>query len=86
MSNHLFEANIDRQSETLTTIAFVLSIFGLLFSIFTDYIFGFLIYILIYAFAARGLKTKKQGLAIAAMLITSISVLVFIIKFIAIID
>lgn len=73
-----------KTDENLSIAAFVISICNF-FMILLDggIVLGGLGYILIFAFAVRGLKTKKRNFAIAAMILGAISLIMFIIKIFA---
>lgn len=78
-----FQNTTSRRDETLCIIGFVMSIVGLLISLSEESAtIGLIVYIVIYAFAARGLKTKKHGLAITTIIITTFSIILTLIKFI----
>ncbi len=69
-----FVAENEKKKENLVIVGFVMSIVGLLLSCF-GYTFGAVLIILEFYFAIQGLKTKKKGLAIATIVLASISIL-----------
>lgn len=75
-----FTKSANQRDEKLTTIAFVLAIIGLIGAIFTDVMYGILVDVMIYAFAARGMKTQKRGQAIAAIVLTTLSIVISVVK------
>lgn len=76
--NTFMEQNQKKQ-ETLVIIGFVMSLIGLLIS-FCGATYGVILLILEYYFAIQGLKTKKKGLAIATIVIASVSIVFFIVN------
>ena len=78
-----FEEKAEKKNGNCAIGAFVASILSLLIAFSGIIYVGGLGYILLYAFAITGLKSKKKkGLAIAAIVITSFSLILFILLFI----
>ena len=69
----------NKNNEKFAIIGFVMSIIGLLLS-FAGLMFGILLYVLEFYFAACGIKTKKKGFAIATFVLAGISVVVLVIS------
>lgn len=67
-----FVAENEKKKETMVIIGFIMSIFVLLLSCFGAY--AILLVILEFYFAIQGLKTKKKGLAIATIVLASLSI------------
>jgi len=67
----------ERRNEKLCVISFFLSILGLILAL-SKTSYGAIIYVLVYMFAVMGLKTKKKPMAIAAIIIASVSIAVVI--------
>lgn len=68
-----FVAENEKKKETMVIVGFVMSIVGLLLSCI-GYTYGIVLIILEFYFAIQGLKTKKKGLAIATIVLASISI------------
>lgn len=68
---------VTRNAETLCEVGFWLSIVGLILSLF-GFAFGVIIYILIFCFAAQGLKTRKRTKAIVSIVLASISCVILV--------
>lgn len=68
---------VTRNAETLCEVGFWLSIVGLILSLF-GFAFGVIIYILIFYFAAQGLKTRKRTKAIVSIVLASISCVILV--------
>ncbi len=66
---------LDKKAETGCEIGFWLSIVGLLAS-FGGIIYGIFVYVIIFYLASRGLNTKKRGKAIAAIVMSILSILI----------
>lgn len=83
-----FQKSTAKRAETMALISFILSILSFLLILLSEgeSAFGIFVYILIYVLAASGLKTKRRGLAIAAIVITSASLLFLIVKIIQALD
>lgn len=79
--NTFMEQNQKKQ-ETLVIVGFVMSLIGLLIS-FCGVTYGVLLILLEYYFAIQGIKTKKKGLAIATIVIASVSIVLFIANILA---
>ena len=75
--NTFMEQNQKKQ-ETLVIVGFVMSLIGLLIS-FCGVTYGVILILLEYYFAIQGIKTKKKGLAIATIVIASVSIVLFIV-------
>lgn len=78
-SLNTFMAQNQKKQETLVIVGFVMSLIGLLIS-FCGVTYGVILLILEYYFAIQGLKTKKKGLAIATIVIASVSIVFFIVN------
>lgn len=76
--NTFMEQNQKKQ-ETLVIVGFVMSLIGLLIS-FCGVTYGVILILLEYYFAIQGIKTKKKGLAIATIVIASVSIVLFIVN------
>lgn len=76
-SLNAFMAENTKKQETLVIVGFVMSLLGLLISCL-GYTYGAILIILEYYFAIQGLKTSKKGLAIATIVIASVSILIVI--------
>lgn len=68
-----FMAENEKKKETMVIIGFVMSIFSVLISCFGAY--AILLIVLEFYVAIQGLKTKKKGLAIATIVLASVSIL-----------
>lgn len=68
-----FMAENEKKKENMVIIGFVMSIVGLLLSCF-DFTYGAILLVLEYYFAIQELKTKKKGLAIATIVLASVSI------------
>lgn len=80
-SNVQFKSAQQGTNEKVAVIAFVLSIIGLILS-FVGVTFGLIIIIIEYFFAVQGLKTKKKGLAIVAIILASLALIINTITFV----
>lgn len=70
-----------KTDENLCVVGFVMALLNCLLVLLDGSIaLGGLGYILIFAFSARGLKTKKRNLAIAAIVLGIVSLVVFVMK------
>lgn len=81
MTNDSYNQFVEQNQSTkekFAIAAFVMSLVGLLLSFFS-FIYGWIIIFLEYYFAIQGLKTKKRGLAIAAIVLASVSIFIDII-------
>ncbi|MBQ6992032.1 MAG: DUF4190 domain-containing protein [Clostridia bacterium] len=76
-----FAQESEKSKEGFAIAAFVISIVGLLLSCF-GWALGVIVIILEYYFAIQGLKSKKKGLAITAIVLASLSLLINIISII----
>lgn len=76
-----FENESNKSKEKFAVVAFVISLIGLVLSCF-GFIYGFIIIFLEFYFAIQGLKTKKKGLAITAIVLASVSLLINILSII----
>lgn len=76
--NTFMEQNNKRQ-ETMVVVGFVMALIGLLVSCF-GVTFGVILILLEFYFAIQGLKTSKKGLAIATIVLASVSILIFLIN------
>lgn len=72
--NQFVEEN-DKSKAKFSTIAFVISIIGLLLS-FIGVTFGLIIVLFEYGFAIQGLKSSKKNLSIATIVLASITLLI----------
>lgn len=79
--NTFMEQNQKKQ-ETLVIVGFVMSLIGLLIS-FCGVTYGVILILLEYYFAIQGIKTKKKGLAIATIVIASVSIVLFIVNIVS---
>lgn len=70
-----FENSKNQSQEKMVIVAFILSIVGILLA-FSGYIYGIFIYIFNYYAGINGLKTSKNGLAIATIVLTSIGLFI----------
>jgi len=68
-----FMAENEKKKETMVIIGFVMSIFSVLISCLGAY--AILLIVLEFYVAIQGLKTKKKGLAIATIVLASVSIL-----------
>lgn len=75
-SLNTFVARNEQSKETLVIVGFVMSIIGLALSCFG--MFGIILAIFEFYFAIQGLKTSKRGLAIATIVLASVSILITI--------
>jgi len=78
-----FVAENNKNRETLTIVAFVISIVGFFISVF-GMVYGLVIHFIVIYLAIMGLKTSKKGLAIATLVITGISILISILSLVAV--
>ena len=76
-----FADESQKSKEKFAIAAFVISLVGLILSCF-GFAFGLIIIFLEYYFAIQGLKTKKKGLAITAIVLASVSLLINILAMI----
>ncbi|MBE5820610.1 MAG: DUF4190 domain-containing protein [Clostridiales bacterium] len=76
-----FADESQKTKEKFAVAAFVISLIGLVLSCF-GLIYGLIIIFLEYYFAIQGLKTKKKGLAITAIVLASLSLLINILAII----
>lgn len=74
--NTFMEKN-NKSQETLVIVGFVMAIIGLVLSCF-GWTYGVLLLVLEFYFAIQGLKTSKKGLAIATIVMASLSILILI--------
>ena len=74
--NTFMEKN-NKSQETMVIVGFVMSILGLVLSCF-GFTYGAILLILEFYFAIQGLKTSKKGLAIATLVLASLSILILI--------
>lgn len=81
-SYNQFAQESQKSKEKFAIIAFVISLVGLIFSFF-GLIYGWIIIFLEYYFAIQGLKTKKEGLAIAAIVLATLSLIISILLIIS---
>lgn len=79
----VFAEQANKNKEKWTIVGFVMSIIGLLLS-FVGYTYGVILLILEFYCGAQGLKTKKRGLAIATIVIASISLVIVLAEIILI--
>ena len=75
LNNFMEQAN--KKKETGVIVGFVLSLFGLLLSCFGIY-YGLILIIIEFYLAISGLHTKKKGLAIAGIVLASLSILIIL--------
>ena len=75
--------NQNNNNDTLVTVGFVASIFGL-FLAFAGYIIGIPIFMFDFYSASLGMNTNKRGLAIATIVLSSISIFIMIVNIIGI--
>ena len=78
-NSQVLEDQITTRDEKTCEIAFWMSIAGLIFSFFGQ-AFGIFLYIFEFIFAARGLKTRKRGKAIATIVMAIISLVILAIQ------
>lgn len=71
-----FEAETNKKKETMCEVGFWLSIVGILIS-FLGVMYGGIIYVMNFYFASQGLKTRKKGKAIATIVLSIISIVIF---------
>lgn len=76
-----FAQESEKSKEGFAVAAFVISIVGLILSCF-GWALGVIVIMLEYYFAIQGLKSKKKGLAITAIVLASLSLLINIISII----
>ncbi|MBQ7955268.1 MAG: hypothetical protein IJ282_05910 [Lachnospiraceae bacterium] len=74
-----FTAENEKKKENMVIIGFIMSIVGLLLSC-VGFTYGVILIVLEYYFAIQGLKTKKKGLAIATIVLASVSIAVCILS------
>lgn len=72
-----FVEQANKKKETGAIVGFVLSLFGLLLSCFGIY-YGLILVIIEFYLAINGLHTKKKGLAIAGIVLASLSILIIL--------
>lgn len=77
-----FQNENEKKQEKMCEIGFWISILGLLCS-FTGVAMGLLVYIMDFYFASQGLKTRKKGKAIATIVISILSIFIFIVYLIS---
>ena len=80
-STNQFIDDINKKGEKMAVASLIISIVGLLLSCFGVLPGGILI-LLNYWFASQGLKTKKKGISITAIVLTSLSLLLLIVSLI----
>ncbi|MCM1283903.1 MAG: hypothetical protein NC180_05300 [Muribaculaceae bacterium] len=80
-SMQAFQAENNKGLETGTVIGFIISLVGLILSFF-GMTYGVLIIFLEYYLGSRGLKSGKRGLAIATIVIASISLVIVVVELI----
>ena len=68
----------NKSDEKMAIVGFVMSIVGLLLS-FVGYMYGIWLYALEFYFAARGIKSRKKGFAIATFVLGGVSVVILLI-------
>lgn len=74
-----FSDATNKSNEKYAIIGFVMSIIGLLLS-FVGYMFGILLYVLEFYFAACGIKTRKKGFAIATFVLAGVSIAILVVS------
>ncbi|MCR5145146.1 MAG: DUF4190 domain-containing protein [Lachnospiraceae bacterium] len=74
-----FQAKNDAKKEKMCKIGFILSIVGLVLSIF-GVIYGVIIYMLVFYLCAQGLKTESRGKAIAGIVLAILSLVIAVIE------
>ncbi len=74
-----FSKATGKSNEKYAIIGFVMSIIGLLLS-FAGYMFGILLYVLEFYFAACGMKTEKKGFAIATFVLAGVSIAILVVS------
>ncbi len=79
----MFEESTNKSREKFAIIAFVMSLIGLVLSCL-GFTYGVALIIMEFYFAFLGIKTKKKGLAIAAIVIAGVSILILIAEIILI--
>lgn len=80
---NVFTEQANKSKETWTIVGFVMSLIGLLLSFF-GMTYGVILLILEFYCGAQGLKTKKRGLAIATIVLASISLVIVLAEIILI--
>lgn len=80
-SKNMFEESTNKSREKFAIIAFVMSLVGLVLSCL-GFTYGGVLIIIEFYFAFLGLKTRKKGLAIAAIVIASVSIVILIVEII----
>lgn len=79
-----FRNNSSKTDEYFCIAAFVMAVGNFLLILLDgNVVLGGLGYLFVFVFGARGLKTKKRGLAIAALILGAVSLIMFIIKIIS---
>lgn len=76
-----FQQSVDKKNATFAEISFWVSL-AMLLTAFTGVIYGAIIVIFNYWMAVQGLKSKKRGKAIAAIVISTAAIIVFVVKLI----
>lgn len=74
-----FQQETKRRQEKMCEIGFWLSILGV-FSSLAGVVYGVLVYIMNFYFASQGLKTRKKGKAIATIVLSIISIVIFMLQ------
>lgn len=82
-SKNMFEESTNKSREKFAIIAFVMSLIGLVLSCL-GFTYGVALIIMEFYFAFLGIKTKKKGLASAAIVIAGVSILILIAEIILI--
>ena len=77
-----FVAENNKNRETLTIVAFVISIVGFFISFF-GLVYGLVIHFIVIYLAVMGLKTSMKGLAIATLVISGISIAISTLSLVA---
>ena len=72
-----FQDETTKKQEKLCEIGFWLSILGFLAS-FAGIAYGLIVYVMNFYFASQGLKTRKKGKAIATIVLSVLSLIIFV--------
>ena len=80
-STQLFQNETSKKEEMLCEIAFWASILGVFITVFFGRMFGLIVQVLIIYYAIKGLHTKKRIKAIIAIILSVISLAIFVLSF-----